>query len=118
MAVPHYNYIMLKMPGPNEIIIVKGNFELSDTCDKEFHKMAQTFGMTSEYPKLKGGTEHNTLRRRSIPPYKALDDTPNAKKIWVHQVTRVNSANVLDGGLRIEGRGRQMNSKVKIGQTR
>jgi hypothetical protein len=33
-------------------------------------------------------------------------------------VTRVNSANVLDEGLRIGGRGRQMNSKVKISQTR
>jgi hypothetical protein len=31
---------------------------------------------------------------------------------------RVNSKNVLDEGLRIGGRGRQMNSKVKIRQTR
>jgi hypothetical protein len=30
------------------------------------------------------------------------------------QLTRVNSADVLDEGLRIEGRGHQMNSKVKI----
>jgi hypothetical protein len=29
-------------------------------------------------------------------------------------VTRVNSANVLDEGLRIEGRGRRINSKVKV----
>jgi hypothetical protein len=34
------------------------------------------------------------------------------------QLTRVNSANVLDEGLRIGGRGRQMNSKVNIKQTR
>jgi hypothetical protein len=33
-------------------------------------------------------------------------------------VTRVNSANVLYEGLRIGGRGRRMNSKVKISQTR
>jgi hypothetical protein len=33
-------------------------------------------------------------------------------------LTRVNSANVLDEGLRTGGRGRQMNSKVKIRQTR
>jgi hypothetical protein len=33
-------------------------------------------------------------------------------------VTRVNSANVLDEGKRIGGRGRWMNSKVKINQTR
>jgi hypothetical protein len=33
-------------------------------------------------------------------------------------VMRVNSANVLDEGLRIGGRGCQMNSKVKVSQTR
>jgi hypothetical protein len=31
---------------------------------------------------------------------------------------RVSSANILDEGLRIGGRGRRMNSKVKISQTR
>jgi hypothetical protein len=49
MAVPHYTYLVLKMPGPNGIIIVKGSFELSDLCDKKFHKMAQNFGMMANY---------------------------------------------------------------------
>jgi hypothetical protein len=49
MAVPHYTYLVLKIPGPNGIIIVKGSFELSDLCDKEFHKMAQNFGMMASY---------------------------------------------------------------------
>jgi hypothetical protein len=49
MAVPHYTYLVLKMPGPNKIITVKGSFELSDLCDKEFHKMAQNFGMMANY---------------------------------------------------------------------
>jgi hypothetical protein len=37
------------MPGPRGIITVKGSFELSDLCDKEFHKMAQNFGMIANY---------------------------------------------------------------------
>jgi hypothetical protein len=49
MAVPHYTYLVLKMPGPKGIITVKGSFELSDLCDKEFHKMAQNFGMMARY---------------------------------------------------------------------
>jgi hypothetical protein len=49
MAVPHYMYLVLKMPGPNGIITVKGSFELSDLCNKEFHKMAQNFGMIANY---------------------------------------------------------------------
>jgi hypothetical protein len=49
MAVPHYTYLVLKIPGPRGIIIVKGSFEVSDLCDREFHKMAQNFGMTANY---------------------------------------------------------------------
>jgi hypothetical protein len=60
MAVPHYTYLVLKMPGPNGIIIVKGSFELSDLCDKEFHKMAQIFGMIANYGELKGKTTSTT----------------------------------------------------------
>jgi hypothetical protein len=51
MAVPHYPYLVLKMPAPKGIITVKGSFELSDLCDKEFHKMAQNFGMMARYGK-------------------------------------------------------------------
>jgi hypothetical protein len=49
MAVPHYTYLVLKMPGPRRIITVKGSFEVSDLCDREFHKMAQNFGMIANY---------------------------------------------------------------------
>jgi hypothetical protein len=49
MAVPHYTYLVLKMPGPRGVITVKGSFEVSDLCDREFHKMAQNFGTTASY---------------------------------------------------------------------
>jgi hypothetical protein len=49
MAVPHYTYLVLKMSGPREIITVKGSFEVSDLCDREFHKMTQNFGMIANY---------------------------------------------------------------------
>jgi hypothetical protein len=57
MAVPHYTYLVLKMPGPNGIITVKGSFELSDLCDKEFHKIAQNFGMMANYGERKDKTK-------------------------------------------------------------
>jgi hypothetical protein len=57
MAVPHYTYLVLKMPGPKGIITIKGSFEVSDLCDKEFHKMAQNFGMIANYAeKMKSTT--------------------------------------------------------------
>jgi hypothetical protein len=85
MIVPHYTYLVLKMPGPKGIITVKESFELSDICDKEFYKMAQSFGAIAEYRESKGIATH---RSSSAPPRLTLeahiDDTPEAKKLRVH----------------------------------
>jgi hypothetical protein len=71
MVVPHYIYLVLKMPGPNGIIIVKGSFKLSDLCDKEFHKMAQNFGMMANYgepkDKAKSATTESTKQLEGHP---------------------------------------------------
>jgi hypothetical protein len=84
MAVPHYTYLVLKIREPNGVITVKGNFEVFDTCDKEFHQMAQTFGMTAEYARLKGDTDHNVLPNVGLSlPDKAFDTTRDTKKGWV-----------------------------------
>jgi hypothetical protein len=82
MAVPHYAYLTLKIPGPKGTITVQGRFEVSNTCDKEFNRLAQTFGMTVEYARLKGETGHNVLPDvgRSLPD-QAFDATQDPKKI-------------------------------------
>jgi hypothetical protein len=81
MAVPHYTYLVLKMPGPKGIITVKGSFELSDLCDKEFHKMAQNFGMMASYRepnyKAKSATIEVTWQLEENPR------EPEVKKPWV-----------------------------------
>jgi hypothetical protein len=78
-------YLTLKIPGPRGTIIVQGSFEVSNICDKEFKRLAQTFGMTAEYARLKGETNHNVLPNvwRSLPD-QAFDATQDSKKIQVH----------------------------------
>jgi hypothetical protein len=85
MVVPHFVYLTLKILGPKGTITVQGSFEVSNTCDKEFNRMAQTFGMTAEYARLKGKTDHNVLPNvgRSLPD-QAFDATQDSKKIQVH----------------------------------
>jgi hypothetical protein len=85
MAVPHYAYLTLKIPGPKGTITVQGSFEVSNTCDKEFNRMAHTFGMTAEYTRLKGEIDHNVLPNvgRSLPD-QAFNATQESKKIQVH----------------------------------
>jgi hypothetical protein len=71
-------YLVLKMPGPNGIIIVKGSFKLSDLCDKEFHKMAQNFGMIANHGETKN--------KAPIGVTKKLEENlaePEAKKLRV-----------------------------------
>ena len=35
MAIPHYVYLLLKMPGPNGVLSLRGDLRRSNTCDKE-----------------------------------------------------------------------------------
>jgi hypothetical protein len=79
MAVPHYTYLVLKMPGLKGIITVKGSFKLSGLCDKEFHKMAQTFGMTAEYGQLNGKIGSTTITSTKQP--KENHAEPKTKKL-------------------------------------
>jgi hypothetical protein len=67
MVVPHYTYLVLKMPGPKGIIIVKGSFEVSDLCDKEFHKMVQNFGMIDNYGEPKDKAKSMTTEADKPP---------------------------------------------------
>ena len=52
MAVPHYAYLQLKMPGPKGVITIKGNFQKSDSCDREFSKISETFGVEARMAEL------------------------------------------------------------------
>jgi hypothetical protein len=99
IAVPHYAYVTLKIPGPKGTITVQGSYEVSNTCDKEFNKMAQTFGMTAKYARLKGETDHNVLPDvgRSLPD-QAFDATQDSKKIQVHPMDP-NKTTSIEGNL-------------------
>ncbi|KAK1617701.1 hypothetical protein QYE76_023218 [Lolium multiflorum] len=59
MAVPHYAYVKLKMPGNNETpVTVHGSFARSDTCDREFQKIASKFGAKEELNAIDATTDH------------------------------------------------------------
>jgi hypothetical protein len=80
------------MTGPKGIIIVRGSFELSDICDKEFHKMAQSFSAIADYRESKKKAERGALSTPTFPsPEAHIDDTSEAKKLWVHTKDPNNS---------------------------
>jgi nitrous oxide reductase accessory protein NosL len=83
MAVPHYTYLVLKMPGPKGIITVKGSFEVSDLCDKEFYKMAQNFGMIANYGEPKEKAKIATTEVDKLPKWHPAE--PEMKKPQVEE---------------------------------
>src|SRR3954468_13186118 len=52
MAMPHYAYLKLKMPGPAGVITVNGSFTKSDQCDRDFYKVSDTFGAQQELEEI------------------------------------------------------------------
>jgi hypothetical protein len=42
MAVPHYNYLVLKIPSPAEVLTLQGDLKISFDCDTEAMELAAT----------------------------------------------------------------------------
>jgi hypothetical protein len=79
MAVPHYTYLLLKMPGPNGVIMVTGSFTLSDNCDRELSKISESFGMAAEYAELKSTTDYNVLPEAGLSLQIKLSNPPRTR---------------------------------------
>lgn len=87
VAVRHYTYLLLKIPGPRGPITVKGSFAVSDQYDRDFHKISESFGMQAEYEATKLTTDHNVLPDVARSSQKQnFDTTKNTKEVQVHPI--------------------------------
>src|SRR3954464_7216262 len=60
MAVPHYTYLKMKMPGNNGTPqTVHGSFLRSDNCDRDFQRMCQHFGHQDEHKAQAALVDHS-----------------------------------------------------------
>jgi len=85
MAVPHYTYLLWRLPGPNGPITVKGSFALADKCDKDFHRLSETFRMQAEYLASKLTTDYDVLPDGGRPLKEPTFDTAkNSKEVQIH----------------------------------
>jgi hypothetical protein len=48
MAVPHYAYLKLQMPGNRGPLTISGSFARSENCDIDLHNLSHTFGIHEE----------------------------------------------------------------------
>src|ERR1044072_3131138 len=61
MAVPHYAYLKLKIPGSTGVLTINGSFIKSDECDYDFHKISDTLGAEQELREIAMVTDKSTF---------------------------------------------------------
>ena len=52
MAVPHYAYLKMKMPGPKGLITITGNYRKSLECARDGAKLAESLVIAEERRQL------------------------------------------------------------------
>jgi hypothetical protein len=52
IAVPHYAYLKMKLPGPKGVITISGSFKKSLTCAKESSQLVEALVITEEKRQL------------------------------------------------------------------
>jgi hypothetical protein len=48
MAILHYSYLVLKMPGPRGVISIRGDIKRAYHCDKESYEMVDRLAASIE----------------------------------------------------------------------
>uniref|UniRef100_A0A0E0EWP1 RNA-directed DNA polymerase n=1 Tax=Oryza meridionalis TaxID=40149 RepID=A0A0E0EWP1_9ORYZ len=71
MAVPHYAYAMMKMPGLNGIISLRADIKQSFACDKESCGMAQSIEISLQLPSVIASIANKAPGEPDVPAVKA-----------------------------------------------
>jgi hypothetical protein len=86
MAVPHYAYLKMKLPGPKGVITVSGCFKKSLACAKASSQLAEALVIAEEKRQLLHRVELTQqdvpARQSSVEQFKPADDT---KKILLDE---------------------------------
>jgi hypothetical protein len=69
MAVPHYAYLKMKLPGPRGVITVSGNFKKSLACAKESSQLAEALVIAEDKRQL---LHHVELAQQDVPVRQSL----------------------------------------------
>ena len=89
MAIPHYAYLMIKLPGPKGVITVHGDFDRSNNCDREFNKISEFFGVEEHFQAIAADNNKTIFPPRKKPAKDAAFNTNVDTK--THQVHPTDS---------------------------
>jgi hypothetical protein len=82
MAITHHTYLLMKLPGPKGVITIRGSFTKSGACDRDFHKLSESFGMQAEFLQIASLVDPNVSPDvRHVAPDQAFDTTKDTKTV-------------------------------------
>ena len=90
MAVPHYAYLMIKLPGPKGVITVCGDFDRSNSCDREFSRIFEFFGVEEHFKAISADNDKTIFPPRKKPAKDAAFNTND--DTVTHQVHPTDSS--------------------------
>ena len=90
MAIPHYTYLVLKMPGPAGVITLRGDVKKAYECDRENCDMADVTEASLELAKeLQAVAESSPVLDLSDPKIAKQDIEPELTKSSIRQLDAV-----------------------------
>jgi hypothetical protein len=67
MAVPHYTYLVLKMPSPAGVVLLQGDLKISFDCDREAVELAATNQVPNAMMEINAASKKLTPTELNIP---------------------------------------------------
>ena len=113
MAIPNYTYLVLKMPGPNGILSLKGDLQKSYECDNAAVALAEAQQFPAQAIEVKGEAAKLSQEDLEVPTKKlgVIKPTKDVKIMAIDLGTGDNSKTALiDKGLPPNRNSRSSNS--------
>ena len=84
----------MKIPASHgRVITVSGDFARSDMCDRDFHKLSESFGMHQERLELRETTDYSLLPVSEChAPNEEFEMNNNTKAVQVHPMDASKTA--------------------------
>jgi hypothetical protein len=101
MAVPHYTYLVLKVPSPAGVLLLQGDFKISLDCDTEAVELATTNQVPNAMMEIYAASKNLAPSELDIPEKSDKDNKPQPfKEVQVKAIdlgTRDNSKTTMIG---------------------
>jgi hypothetical protein len=86
MAVPHYTYLVLKMPSPAGVLSLHGDLKISHDCDTEAVEIASTNQVPNAMMEVYAASKKLATSELDIPEKSDSANKPQPPKVLVNTI--------------------------------